>query len=302
MKATIPILMLYFGFGPAHLTASEALAGPGTPVTKSDSVPGDDAESLLRQGRACLHGDGVPKNLPKAFQLFSAAAEKGNADAMGGVGYFHSNGVVVAKDAAKAAEWFRKGAEKGSSKSRLNLGKVMLAALPHGELDTADLAKRDEALRWIRMAADQNLPEAAFDFGKIHYFGDHQISKDYKLAAAYLKLAADAGIADAQNMMGAIHQAGSGTPIDDKKAEYWYRKAALQGHARAQSNLGQVLGPAVEDRNTRIEALAWLMLAMDQDDVTAKKTLRDTLPALKSGEAQEARKRATALKLTISKP
>lgn len=302
MKATISILMLTTGFGPMCLTAAEALAEPKTPVTTSDSIHGDDAESLLRLGRACLHGDGVPKNLPKAFELFSAAAEKGNADAMGGVGYFYNNGVVVAKDPVKAAEWFRKGAEKGSPKSRLNLGKVMLAGLPEGELGTADLAKRDEALRWIRMAADQSLPEAAFDFGKIHYFGDHHMAQDYKLAAAYLKLAAEAGIADAQNMMGAIHQSGSGTPIDDKKAEYWYRKAALQGHARAQANLGQVLGPTVEDRNTRIEALAWLMLAMEQDDVTAQKTLRDTFPALKSGEAQEARKRAAALKLTISKP
>lgn len=34
------------------------------------------------------------------------------------------------------------------------------------------------------------------------------------------------------------YQNGIGLPKDDAKGAYWYRKAALQGHARAQHNLG----------------------------------------------------------------
>jgi len=49
---------------------------------------------------------------------------------------------------------------------------------------------------------------------------------------------ADTGDAAAQNRLGLIYQNGEGVSQDDAEAIRWYLKAAEQGHADAQNNLG----------------------------------------------------------------
>ena len=49
---------------------------------------------------------------------------------------------------------------------------------------------------------------------------------------------ANEGDADAQNKVGEIYERGLGGPPDYTLAAAWYRKAADQGHPRAQINLG----------------------------------------------------------------
>jgi hypothetical protein len=73
----------------------------------------------------------------------------------------------------------------------------------------------------------------------------------------------------------------------------------MKGHVKAQSNLGRVLDPVSEDPQRRIEALAWLILAWKQGEVTAQKSLEDAGPALKKGEFEAATERAEKLKKQI---
>jgi len=253
-----------------------------------------DAEARFNLGRALLHGSGIAKDPQQAFALMQAAAAQGHPEAPGAVGYFYSVGLTVDADPRQAAEWFRKGAQMGSAKAQLNLGKYLVSGTA-GEASPDPVRK--EGLEWIRKAADQGLPEAGFSYGRILYLGDYGQPQDYPMALAYLKPAAEAGISEAQNMLGSIYQCGAGTSIDDVAAERWYRKAALQGHARAQSNLGMLLGPLVEVKATRIEALAWLLMASEQQQITAKKALADAEPALRNGELDQAKK----MKLELAK-
>jgi TPR repeat protein len=51
-------------------------------------------------------------------------------------------------------------------------------------------------------------------------------------------LIAKQGNADAQNNLGAVYANNKGTLKDAKQAVYWYQKAADQGYAKAQYNLG----------------------------------------------------------------
>ncbi len=256
-----------------------------------------DAAAQFQLARAYLRGEGLPKDPQKAFELMKVAAGQGDADAIGGLGYFYSAGVAVAKDQKLALEWFRKGAEKGSAKAQLNLGNLLLK----GQGDTAadPETQRKEGLQWIQKAADQNLPEAAWVYASIFYFGDHGVEKNYELAAKYSKIAAEAGLADAQNMLGNLYHYGWGLPSDRNLGDQWFRKAALQGHIKAQSNLGSSLGPLSESKETRIEALAWLLMAADQAEVTAEKELKDSVPGLKDGEMDAARKMVTELRKQI---
>ena len=52
------------------------------------------------------------------------------------------------------------------------------------------------------------------------------------------KAAAEQGDAVAQNNLGYMYDNGYGVPENDAEAIKWYRKAADQGHANAQYNLG----------------------------------------------------------------
>ena len=62
--------------------------------------------------------------------------------------------------------------------------------------------------------------------------------KDLGKAAELYQKAADQGNADAQVNLGWLYQMGEGVPKDLRKAAELYQKAADQGNARAQFNLG----------------------------------------------------------------
>ena len=54
------------------------------------------------------------------------------------------------------------------------------------------------------------------------------------------KVKAEKGDAKAQTLLGIFYQLGAGVPKDDAEAVKWYRKAADQGYATAQFNLGVI--------------------------------------------------------------
>ncbi|MES2658177.1 MAG: tetratricopeptide repeat protein [Verrucomicrobiota bacterium] len=256
------------------------------------------AEAQFQQARDLLMGQGVPKDEKKAFELMMSAANQGHPDAIGGIGYFHSRGIVVEKDDAAAAGWFRKGSEKGSAKAQLNLGKLLLDGKGGGtETDPEKL--RAEGLAWVRKAADQKLADAASTYGIILYQAGYGQPRDPSAAAPYLKLAAEQGVVDAQNTLGYMYTSGDGVPYDPAVAGEWLKKAALQGHVKAQANYGELLDPMAADRVTGVEAVAWLLVASEKGDVGAKKVLQDHVPALKAGELELARTRAAELRKTI---
>lgn len=77
---------------------------------------------------------------------------------------------------------------------------------------------------------------------------------------------ADKGDADAQFNMGQAYKLGRGVPKDLRIAQSWYEKAAAQGHAQAQSNLGLILFQTGD----RGKAMPWLKLASDKGDARAQ--------------------------------
>jgi TPR repeat protein len=274
---------------------SSLYATEQTPTTVPNQAQpaSNDPETLFQQARALLRGEGVKKDAAQAFKLMQSAADLGHGDAMGGLGYFYSQGISVPKEPAKAIEWFRKGAEKGSAKSQYNLGMSLMKA--HEE--NPDEKQAAEAMEWIRKAAEQKLPEANLTYGTYAYLGENNIAQNYELAAIHFQIAADQGLADAQNHLGAINENGQGMAIDHDQAIAWYRKAALQGHIRAQANLGRTIGTNNADENKQNEALAWLSIASQQGDVTAEKCLIEIEPTM----TPEKRQKIDALAVELRK-
>ena len=63
------------------------------------------------------------------------------------------------------------------------------------------------------------------------------VPRDDQLAVQWYRKAAEQGHAAGQNNLGWMYAEGRGVPKDDRLAVQWFRKAAKQGHAAAHSNL-----------------------------------------------------------------
>jgi len=70
-----------------------------------------------------------------------------------------------------------------------------------------------------------------------------------------------------------MHQNGLGVPQDDTEAVKWYRKAAMQGVASAQYNLGFMYLNAQGVPQNYAEAEKWYRKAAEQGDVDATRIL-----------------------------
>ena len=87
--------------------------------------------------------------------------------------------------------------------------------------------------------------------------------KDMATAARLWKVWAAKGNAEARTLLGAMYWSGEGVPRDHKEAARLYLLAADQGYARAQNDIGFMLGfegPPHDD----VEAYKWLTLAIQR--------------------------------------
>jgi len=64
--------------------------------------------------------------------------------------------------------------------------------------------------------------------------------QDYAQAAAWFRKAADQGLAAAQNNLGLVYYNGHGVPQDYAQAHKWFNLAAASGDADAVSNRDRV--------------------------------------------------------------
>ncbi|WP_108812263.1 tetratricopeptide repeat protein [Sphingorhabdus sp. Alg231-15] len=81
------------------------------------------------------------------------------------------------------------------------------------------------------------------------------------------------GQAEAQSLLGEAYEFGEGVKLDYRKALFWYKKSADQGHDRAQANIG-----AMYQRGDGVEAdldvaRQWSELAATQGNLTAVQNL-----------------------------
>ena len=81
-----------------------------------------DAESFNRLGILYYRGDGVPKDISKAVELFQKGAAEGSVGAMAFLGGLYEAGIGLPADITLALDWFGKAADKGDVGSMFHLG------------------------------------------------------------------------------------------------------------------------------------------------------------------------------------
>ena len=99
-------------------------------------------------------------------------------------------------------------------------------------------------------------------------------NEDYYEAVKWYRKAAEQGHAFAQTNLGLCYEEGKGVSQDYYEAVKWYRKAAEQGQADAQHNLGVCYYNGRGVSQNTYEAIKWFRKAAEQGNLNAKAALK----------------------------
>ena len=134
-------------------------------------------------------------------------------------------------------------------------------------MESEDLARLGEGLRWLNTAADQNDTEALRVLSALAAQGRGMDQSD-KESFKYMRRAAELGSPEAQYELANMLANGRGMPRDMEAALIWGRKATEQGHAPAQFAMAKVLISSVE-QTRKNEAIDLLMKSAQGGQVDA---------------------------------
>lgn len=86
----------------------------------------------------------------------------------------------------------------------------------------------EEAVKWLRLAADQGDAGAQNNLGVLYMQGDG-VKEGHKEAAKLFRRAADQGIPSAQANIGSCYAQGAGVPQSWEEAYFWWKLGFEEG-------------------------------------------------------------------------
>ena len=93
----------------------------------------------------------------------------------------------------------------------------------------------------VKNHAHQGSPSAAYDLGIFYGKSGEKNSSHKQDAVFWLRMAADRGHKDAQYRLGLLYAHGKDVPLNQYEAVAWWRAAARQGHREALFHVGLAL-------------------------------------------------------------
>jgi len=96
----------------------------------------------------------------------------------------------------------------------------------------------ESVVHWLMRAAMGGCPEAAFELGKINYFGYRGFPANDLQAREWFLLAAEKGHLVSQIITGYLYQAGFASGVNSKEAVGWFKKARMRNSPWAAYFLG----------------------------------------------------------------
>lgn len=192
------------------------------------SAKAGNIDAIYWVGNFYYDGTVVEENWEETFNCYKEAALKGHADAMNNYADMYFRGEYVEKNDKKAFELFSIAAERGVAESMYTLGYMY----ENGVGVEKDLAKSNYWFTQSALAGDvfaaNRLGNAAFQ------------NNQGEEAIRWYQIAANQQDVDGEFNLGFCYESGMGTPINMKKAKYWYQRAALQGDAEAKKKLKEI--------------------------------------------------------------
>jgi len=191
-----------------------------------------------------------------AAPLIKAQAEAGDANSQALWAWLLSEGIGIDRDDVTAFSWAAKSAKAGSAVGQNLLGNFYAG----GQGVEKDQA---EALLWYRAAADQNLPQAQHNIGRILAFAPK--FKDPEEALKWWTRAAEQNHPGAQTALGIALQEGLGIPQDLVSAVTWFAVAKAEDPEAARRHGEMLSKMSAEDRARVTEKLLLLRKRLSEN-------------------------------------
>jgi TPR repeat protein len=219
-------------------------------LAKQNDIP---AEKYLSWMYA--YGEGVPLDESQAFAYCLKAAEQGDVQAEKAVAYCYEKGLGVVANPIQSKIWYKK---SGSDGTKLPPSSTSSAAttvvFPPATMVTPAQTEEFEHLLSLAQSGDVQAEGAvadAYDNGQvvpqnlpaIYKWAFHGVvvPRDEAQALGWRRKAAEDGDAESQVEMGSRYAEGRGVSIDLTEAARWYRKAAIQNNDKGKAGLGYAL-------------------------------------------------------------
>lgn len=186
-----------------------------------------------RLGALYEKGLGCEKNYAKAFRFYSKAADNNNAWALSLLGALYEFGYGVEKDNAKAFSLYKHSADLNYPSAQCKLGFYY----EEGETVEQDLS---EAFRYFSKAADQDDKIAVCRLGMYYEQGIY-VDQDINKALEMYRKSADLGEASAQRKLGYFYEEGEVVEQNFQTAYEWFSKSAKQNDEEAINKVAQYL-------------------------------------------------------------
>ena len=122
------------------------------------------------------------------------------------------------------------------------------------------------------------------------YLHGRGVPQDDTRAVEWYRKAAEQGYAKAQNNLGWMYQRGQGVAKDEVEAANWYRKAADQGDVLAQQNMGYMYANGLGVSEDYVLACKWWLLAASAGNEDARKFLVDLVNRMTREQIARAKK------------
>lgn len=167
----------------------------------------------------------------------------------------------VRGDHSQAQAAYRRDAQRGVALAQFNYAMM---------LKRGEGVERTEAWQpWLKKAATQGLPEAAYVLGLAFENGEG-LPRSQPDATHWFLQAAKRGHTQAQLSVATQYYLGRGTDRDMAQAAYWYEKAAQGGDVGAQYLIASMYEHGEGIATDRSQALLWYSAAARQGDVAAR--------------------------------
>ncbi len=142
-------------------------------------------------------------------------------------------------------------------------------------------------LELVELAAEGDT-EAQYWVGYAYYLGEG-VEDDDEEAVRWFRMAAEQDHTSAQYYLGHAYLNGLGVEEDHEEALKWFRKAAEQGNVHAQYSLGRMY---IDVAHENVLAHMWFNLATSGGDQAAKKARDELTKRLTPEQIAEAQKLA----------
>ncbi|ETL87463.1 hypothetical protein L917_13376 [Phytophthora nicotianae] len=212
------------------------LQPPTTPEPEEAAAPPGDEVCL--EAHQYFFGHGVAKDLRKAFELYTQAANLGCAVAMTCLGQMYFAGNGTEKDLLVAEKWFELASSAGDTEACHQLGLLMCEKAAH----LKDLKQSDKFFSLARVrfsqAAGQGHRDAQYELGVFHETGKGGCEPNESGAVTWYMKAADQDHTGAESSLGRLFLVGTQLQQDIVKAVHFLHRAAAKSDSSAQTRLG----------------------------------------------------------------